>query len=208
MKTIYILVLEFFCGSLMFSFWFGQIKNIDLRSIRDGNPGAFNLIYAAGFKIGILGVLLDFLKGYFPLILFINNNYYLPNNKMKIIVALAPILGHAFSPFLKFNGGKSVAVTFGVWSAVSNFEISFAYAIILAILFLGAKIIKDKKGYPTTPEEDALMIIIGFLILLIYILANSFAEYITVLWFLNLIVFIYKNKDTLYTLYRMKLAKR
>nr|WP_322785336.1 glycerol-3-phosphate acyltransferase [Carboxydothermus ferrireducens] len=36
-------------------------------------------------------------------------------------MAVAPVLGHAFSPFLRFKGGKAMAVTFGVWSAIEKF---------------------------------------------------------------------------------------
>ncbi|KUJ90454.1 MAG: hypothetical protein XD37_1336 [Thermoanaerobacter thermocopriae] len=47
-------ILEFGCGSLMFSYWMGLMLGKRLEEVRDGNPGAFNLGHAAGFKMGVI----------------------------------------------------------------------------------------------------------------------------------------------------------
>ncbi len=47
-------IIEFGCGSLMFSNWIGRMVGKRLEEIRDGNPGAFNLGHAAGFKMGVI----------------------------------------------------------------------------------------------------------------------------------------------------------
>lgn len=65
MIIIYVII-EFLCGSLMFSYWLGLVSKKDLSTVGDGNPGAFNLWKAAGYKLGLAGVFLDFMKGYFP----------------------------------------------------------------------------------------------------------------------------------------------
>ncbi len=192
-----ITLLEFFCGSLMFSYWLGKLVKKDITLVGDGNPGAFNLIQAAGVKIGLLGVFLDFAKGYFPLVYFVEKGY-LPKSYI-IPAAIAPILGHAFSPFLRFKGGKSIATTFGVWSATTKFRVSFFYAIVLALLFLIAK--KLKHGGSTTTEEDAFMVVLGFLIVGAYLYLLDFSAYLLTLWFLNLLVMVYKNKEKLSTFY-------
>ncbi|WAM33765.1 glycerol-3-phosphate acyltransferase [Caldicellulosiruptor morganii] len=192
-----ITLLEFFCGSLMFSYWLGRLVKKDITAVGDGNPGAFNLILLAGFKIGLLGVFLDFAKGYFPLVYFIEKGY-LPKSYI-IPAAIAPILGHAFSPFLKFKGGKSIATTFGVWSAATKFRVSFFYAIVLALLFVIAK--KLKHGGSTTTEEDAFMVVLGFLPVGAYLYLFDFSAYLLALWFLNLMVMIYKNKEKLSAFY-------
>lgn len=194
---VFIVLLEFFCGSLMFSYWLGKLFNKDITAVGDGNPGAFNLIQAVGFKIGVLGVILDFLKGYFPLVYFVENGYL---TKSYIVVgAIAPILGHAFSPFLRFRGGKAIATTFGVWSATTRFRVSLFYAVVLALLFLIAK--KLKHGGRTTTQEDAFMVVLGFTIVGAYLYLNNFSVYLLALWFLNLIIMIYKNKEKLSTFY-------
>lgn len=92
-------ILEFGCGSLMFSYWMGLMLGKRLEEVRDGNPGAFNLGHAAGFKMGVVGATFDFMKGYFPLVYFLEKGYVTGN--AIAIVAIAPILGHAFSPLFK-----------------------------------------------------------------------------------------------------------
>jgi acyl phosphate:glycerol-3-phosphate acyltransferase len=196
----FFIFLEFICGSLMFSYWIGLKVHKNITKIGDGNPGAFNLWSAAGFKLGILGVFLDFIKGYFPLVLLIESGYI---KEIYIIpVALAPILGHAFSPFMKLKGGKAVAVTFGVWSALTRFEVSLAYAITLAIEKLIVK--KLNHGRPTTTEIDALMGILGMLIIMLYLVARNFSDYLLVLWIINILILAYKSKEKLYKLLKNK----
>ena len=195
---ILLAIVEFFCGSLMFSYWLGLAMKKDLRTIGDGNPGAINLWHTAGFKLGILGIFLDFIKGYFPLVIFIEAGYI---KGLEIIpVAIAPVLGHVFSPFLKFKGGKAIAVTFGVWSAVTRFEVSFIYAIILAILLILVKVYK--KGKPISTEIDAFMVVLGMAAVFIYLFIRNFPNYMISLWLLNFLILSYRNREKLYTLFK------
>src|SRR5690606_14820148 len=108
--------LAWLSGSLMFSYWLGCLKRRNLREVGDGNPGGVNLLKAVGIGWGLAGIALDFLKGYVPLVLLLWNGAV--TGYELVPVAIAPVLGHAFSPFLKFQGGKAIAVTFGVWSAL------------------------------------------------------------------------------------------
>lgn len=60
---------------------------------------------------------LDFIKGAIPVGIAY---FWLPvQGSDLILIALAPVLGHAYSPWLKFKGGKGVAVTLGVWSGLT-----------------------------------------------------------------------------------------
>lgn len=196
-------VLEFFCGSLMFSFWLGFAAKKDIRAEGDGNPGAFNLWHAAGFRLGMLGVLLDFSKGYLPLVFLVRSGAVA--GMALVPVAFAPILGHAFSPFVKFRGGKSIAVTFGVWSAVSNFEVSFAFAVILAVLAAATKILG--RGKPTSSETDGFMAVFGMLILGAYLYVREFPAPFLFLWLLNLTLFGYVNRLKLYKVLKVVSGK-
>ena len=57
----------FLSGSLPFSYWLGRIAvHDDIRHYGDGNPGAINAFKAGGWKLGILAILLDYLKGAIP----------------------------------------------------------------------------------------------------------------------------------------------
>lgn len=114
-------IVGFVAGSLMFSLWLARLSGVDLRRVGDGNPGAVNAFRAAGFLIGSLALLLDFLKGWLPAaaayrLLGLRGWWLLP-------ALVAPVLGHAFSPFLRLRGGKAIATTFGVWSGVTLWEV-------------------------------------------------------------------------------------
>jgi glycerol-3-phosphate acyltransferase PlsY len=124
------IVFAFLMGSLPLSVWLGRLGlGLDIRQYGDGNPGAANVWRAAGPRWGLLSVLLDFLKGFLPVGLA---NYLFGLEGLALAaVALAPILGHAFSPFLRFNGGKALAVTFGIWAGLTL----WLAPVILGILF-------------------------------------------------------------------------
>jgi glycerol-3-phosphate acyltransferase PlsY len=114
-------VAGFLCGSLMFSFWLGLLRGRDIRETGDGNPGAVNAFKAAGFGIGSLGLVLDFLKGAVPVT--IGYQYFHLSGGWLIVLIIAPVFGHIFSPFLKFKGGKGIATTFGVWTGITLWQV-------------------------------------------------------------------------------------
>jgi len=118
MSVILWILFAFFCGSLPFSVWVGRYAlHKDVRDFGDGNPGASNVFRAGGKGWGALAIVLDFLKGAIPVGLA---NFGAGLDGWAITaVALAPILGHAFSPFLRLRGGKALAVTFGVWTGLT-----------------------------------------------------------------------------------------
>lgn len=190
-------------GSLMFSYWIGLLLKINIRSVGDGNPGASNLWASAGFQFGLLGVALDFFKGYLPVLLIVSSGVV--SGYEVIPIALAPTVGHAFSPFLKFNGGKSLAVTFGVWSALTNFRASLTLAIILAFLYLAIRLFK--RGKRATSNEDGLQTILGFLLLSIYLVISNYPGSFTWIWIGNFIILLWKNKSGLIQLLKGKPQK-
>lgn len=119
LKCIIISLIAFCLGSIMFSYFIPKIfLNVDIRKVKgsDGNPGSSNAIKACGKPIGFSCMVLDIFKALLPVFLawttFKVNDYYL------IPIMIAPILGHAYSPFLKFRGGKSIGCAFGVLLAV------------------------------------------------------------------------------------------
>lgn len=187
-------LMGFLCGSLMFSYWLGLMARVDIRNVGDGNPGAFNLWRAAGYRLGLLGLALEFLKGYLPLLILIEGDHIRDWGVVPVAVAL--ILGHAFSPFVGFRGGKSIAVSFGVWSAATQFEGSVAYAAILAVLLLAARL--ALRGKPTSSDADGCMAVAGMLMLGGYLSFRAFPGYVILLWLCNLLVMIHTNRWKLY----------
>jgi acyl phosphate:glycerol-3-phosphate acyltransferase len=108
----------FLLGSLPISVWLGRlVLHTDIRSYGDGNPGGTNVIRAGNRGLGLLVIILDMLKGAIPVALA---HYVFRVDGWPLApVVLAPVAGHAFSPFLGFCGGKGLATTFGVWTALT-----------------------------------------------------------------------------------------
>jgi len=106
----------FILGSIPFSLIFGRlIAKTDIRAVGDGNPGGTNALKAGGLKAGLPAILLDIFKGFLPV--YLAQKYGLAGWNL-IPVCLAPALGHAFSPFLRFHGGKALGATGGAWVAL------------------------------------------------------------------------------------------
>ena len=63
---------------------------------------------------------------------FISIKYFNISNITLVIIAIAPVLGHAYSPFLKFHGGKAIAATFGTFLALYPMSyVALTFALIL-----------------------------------------------------------------------------
>jgi len=185
--NILVIILQFLSGSIMYSYIIAKMLNINLSKIRDGNPGASNLWRAKGWKYGVLALLLDYLKGTLPLAIFISLGI-VENKYIIAISALAGVLGHAFSPMLRFKGGKAVAVSFGAWSVLTKWEAPT----ILGTTFTIFTLIKPKG---TTVGEDALRVIIGYIVLIPYIIYKLIlGEFHLLLFYIgNFAVILYKH---------------
>lgn len=185
--NILVILLQFLSGSIMYSYIIAKMLNINLSKIRDGNPGASNLWRAKGWKYGVLALLLDYLKGALPLAIFISLGI-VENKYIIAISALAGVLGHAFSPMLRFKGGKAVAVSFGAWSVLTKWEAPT----ILGTTFTIFTLIKPKG---TTVGEDALRVIIGYIVLIPYIIYKLIlGEFHLLLFYIgNFAVILYKH---------------
>ena len=185
--NILVILLQFLSGSIMYSYIIAKMLNINLSKIRDGNPGASNLWRAKGWKYGVLALLLDYLKGALPLAIFISLGI-VENKHIIAISALAGVLGHAFSPMLRFKGGKAVAVSFGAWSVLTKWEAPT----ILGTTFTIFTLIKPKG---TTVGEDALRVIIGYIVLIPYIIYKLIlGEFHLLLFYIgNFAVILYKH---------------
>jgi len=125
----------FFSGSVPYSPLLGRLvlgKNI--REYGDGNPGGTNVFRAGGKWVGLAALLLDGFKGAIPVAMVY---WGLGIRDWRLVlIALAPVLGHAFSPFLKFQGGKAVAITFGIWAGLTGPEAPIVLGCLLGVFFL------------------------------------------------------------------------
>jgi glycerol-3-phosphate acyltransferase PlsY len=123
-----------FLGSLPLAFWLGRAAvHQDVRQIADGNPGAANVWRAGGWRPGLAAAVLDLGKAAVPIVLA---RYRFGIDGWALVpVAMAPVLGHAFSPFLGFKGGKAVAVTFGAWGGVVGIEAVVLIAVCMGVVY-------------------------------------------------------------------------
>jgi len=104
-------------GATPWGFWAGKIRGIDVRDHGSGNIGTTNVFRTLGKGPGIVVFLLDVLKGLVPVLLA---RQFLPGVEtwQIILVAIAAILGHNFTFWLRFKGGKGIATSTGAVAAV------------------------------------------------------------------------------------------
>ncbi len=180
MKLPILTLLSFISGAIPFSVIAGFILlNKDIRNYGDGNPGAGNAWVAGGWISGVPATILDFSKGFIPVFLSINR--FDVTGLWLVAIALAPILGHAFSPFLKFRGGKAVAVTFGVWTALGSVSSSLVIAVFIGLIFI-------------LQSEDSWSVIIGMFFFLFYILLKRLDIYIILICIGNILILLSKHR--------------
>ncbi len=158
MLTISWILLSFVCGALPMSVWVGKAAlGVDIREYGDGNPGATNVFRAGGRAWGIVALLLDFIKGAVPV--GIANFSFGIEGLSLTVVALAPIVGHAYSPFLGWRGGKALAVTFGIWTGLSLFVVP----ILLGLSFAVWLMLLRPEGWAVVAGSLTLLFILLFL---------------------------------------------
>lgn len=113
-------ILAFLSGSIPSGYLIvKKLDGIDIRTQGSGNIGSTNVKRIAGRKASIATQVCDILKGLVPMActIYIANTVDLPIDKdvFIAIIALVVILGHDYTPFLKFNGGKGVNTTLGAF---------------------------------------------------------------------------------------------
>jgi len=100
----------YFIGSIPFGFLAGKMRGIDIREHGSGNIGATNVLRTLGKPVGITVLVLDIAKGAVPVLLA---QRFCDSSMIPIIAAVAAILGHNYTCFLGFKGGKGIATSAG-----------------------------------------------------------------------------------------------
>lgn len=122
------LLVSYLFGALPIGLMVGRmVKGIDVRDYGSGNIGASNVWRTMGPLWGIAVFLFDFCKGYFPTLLAGRIHDIGP--WLPVAAGLAAIMGHNFSPFLKFKGGKGVATSLGVVYGLSPVAAAIGFAV-------------------------------------------------------------------------------
>ena len=113
MIIILFIMLSYIMGSIPFGYIVGKhFKGIDIREHGSGNIGVANVLRVLGIKCALLVLIGDCLKGIAPLALV--SLLKIESIGFYLIIGTAAIIGHNWSVFLKFKGGKGIATTYGV----------------------------------------------------------------------------------------------
>ena len=126
-------VFAFLMGSIPFGVIVARFKGVDLKKVGSGNIGATNVLRAMGKGPAILTLAGDVMKGALSVAV---GKYFLNDPLMQGIVGLSSILGHNFSVFLRFRGGKGVATTAGVLLVYSPKIAAVTVALWLAVIIV------------------------------------------------------------------------
>ena len=117
------LIFSYLIGSIPTAYIFGKIfKGIDIRRHGSGNVGATNAFRVLGPGMGAAVLVLDTLKGVIcvvPVADFILNQQVINELLIRVLCGVIAVLGHSFTVFLNFKGGKGMAATLGVLIGLS-----------------------------------------------------------------------------------------
>jgi glycerol-3-phosphate acyltransferase PlsY len=130
-----LLFLAYVIGATPTSFWVGKVFfGIDLRTKGSGNLGATNTFRTFGWKAALPVLLVDVLKGWFPVWFFPQRDHS-ALWEWTLAYAAAAILGHVFSFWVRFKGGKGIATSAGVFLALSPWGALSAFLMWLVVTF-------------------------------------------------------------------------
>ncbi len=160
-----IIILSYIVGSiptgLLVSRWLG---GTDIRQHGSGNIGSTNVMRTLGWKLGLMVQAGDVLKGLFAVLVIARLHYgdFPFNNRtpfddftvVQIIAGIAAVIGHIFSLFLNFKGGKGINTAAGMLVGIAPIDISIALIVFVLVLFstgyvsLGS--LSAATAFPTT----------------------------------------------------------
>jgi len=133
-------VAAYLLGSIPTGFLVAKAKGIDIRSVGSGNIGATNAMRVLGKPAGIFVLLMDAAKGFgavwLAALLLKQFNANADVETARIIAGIFAVLGHNYTCWLKFKGGKGIATTAGVYLALAPWAVLVGLVVfILAVVF-------------------------------------------------------------------------
>jgi len=129
------LVASYLLGAIPTSYLAGRlIRGIDLREHGSRNLGATNLYRVLGWRFAIPVGLLDAAKGLIPVLVFAPR--VSDSEVFALVCGLTAVVGHVFSIFVGFKGGKGVATAAGVMLGLTPVALGVAAAVWAALVFL------------------------------------------------------------------------
>jgi len=126
------IVIAYLLGSIPFAYIIGRRSGMDVRQVGDKNVGTFNVFRHGGMAAGIATLVADVGKGA-PAVLVAK---LLSANELVVFAAgVAALIGHNWPVFLRFRGGRGLAVVIGVLLALLPIEMVISAVIALIVLY-------------------------------------------------------------------------
>lgn len=140
--ALILILIAYISGSLPFGYWAGKLKGIDIREHGSKNIGATNVVRVLGKRVGIPVFILDALKGMLPTLLathWMESRLSADANTATIVgvcCAAAAVLGHMFSFWIGFKGGKGVATSAGGLLGLAPLSLCIGFIVWVVVFYL------------------------------------------------------------------------
>jgi glycerol-3-phosphate acyltransferase PlsY len=140
-----IIILSYLAGSIPSSIIISKaVKGIDIRNHGSGNAGGTNVMRVLGWKHGLLVILLDALKGAFAVVViarlffgplpFENVSPFDDFTLVQIIAGVSAVIGHVWTVFAGFKGGKGIATALGMLLMIITVEMLIAIGVFVLVV--------------------------------------------------------------------------
>lgn len=181
-----VILMGYALGGVLFSYHIPRmLRGVDVTQVsEDGNPGTANAVRYAGAKVGMICLLADLMKGMLPVRLGMRLMEI--DHPMFAVMMAAPVLGHATAPFYRMNGGKAIAVSFGVLAAL--LPVSHAMWMLAMLYIVFSTIV------PIFPNERRTVATFGLFALWALLLEKKRQEALARGCILMALVVMWKNK--------------
>jgi glycerol-3-phosphate acyltransferase PlsY len=131
------LAASYIVGATPFGYLAGRLRGVDIREHGSGNVGATNVIRVLGKGIGLPVFALDMIKGCLPVMLtrWILDGQGIASTWPEILAAVGAVLGHNYTFWLRFKGGKGIATSAGALAALLPIPLAVAIAVWIVLFF-------------------------------------------------------------------------
>jgi len=147
LNLIFVVILSYLAGSIPTSIIVSKLaRGIDIREHGSGNAGGSNVFRILGWKYGVLVILLDALKGALAVIIvarlyldsfpFKNITPFDDFTLVQIICGVAAVIGHIWTIFAGFRGGKGIATGLGVLIMIVTVDMALALGVFFLVVSL------------------------------------------------------------------------
>ena len=142
LSYVIVAIAAYLLGSIPTGFLVAKAKGIDIRTVGSGNIGATNVFRALGNTAGVMVLVVDGLKGYAACtwlcdaILALLGVSTADTELYRIIAGISAVLGHNYTCWLKFKGGKGIATSAGVFFALAPLAVGVALVTWMVVLAL------------------------------------------------------------------------